>query len=923
MKTKYFLFVLAALLMGACTDNEIGNEGGGSGQKPKAGKTAFGFALKDFAKGSVPLSKADGDADDPDLGPLPASVAESTIDSLSIYVFDQNTDTPFDSTTTLFVEEFKLDGLQLVPAGTDKSATIQLSGLGKKKIYFIANAIGQHDMDKLKLGETTEAQLLAMKTNALSKAGQLACPLIMTAIDSVDIKENTGGTDPGTITGNATEITQGAIVTGRTVTLKRIVARFDIENNAESSDLVIESIALNKVYPTALINKVNNFKATQNKEYTYSGDPQLDEQEPFDFTRYPNANTGRVASTFYVYPNLDKGDGSEGESANTDNRFYLTLYGKTKKTGAKVAYNVYMYKNNADTSVDPVIIKPNNQYLIKINDLDPTRLRATITVEDWLVGDTISYEMSLGSIALSCVEFPLTEVTADGSGQLLTIPTARANDNGRPVNVAVDAVSEWELAKGYNAAWIDTTTNIDPADLPVGTLATVLPQTANPYKNDRRGTLVFRNVQRPSIMQTLVVVQKGNAAATVPVAIGKLSSATADYTVVNRAEDGTTTEATATDPTNTLMLPVAGSDPTFLADTEYKDITINVDSCGDMTTSIQQEWSIRVDQIDSTWIHVTEQPALNQHGKSFKFDLLANDTTLTRTGTIRLYDRQDATIYRDLVILQAGKGGTGEIEKVEERAGDGFTDLTEETGDDPQHYDYTLAIPVGKTTDKPYQIKLTTNAAWSIDDLGDTAYRNWLKAYALQGTDKRIMSGTGDAVIEIGTTLNDSATVRTGFVAINLATGKKIIKVTQAASAPVITLDDRHLTSKHIDFPATKADGAAIYEAAQFITNDNWTVAAYEYDTDGTTITTTPATWLTFSNAKAADPAAAITEGSGSTLLRITAAAQTEAGGDGSGAAARSAAVIIKCQNAAHPTDAANTSITLDIYQAGIEATNP
>ncbi|WP_455637795.1 fimbrial protein [Parabacteroides sp.] len=921
MKTKYFLFVLAALLMGACTDNEIGNEGGGSSQKPEAGKTAFGFALKDFAKGSVPLSKADGDADDPDLGPLPASVAESTIDSLSIYVFDQNTDTPFDSTTTIFVEEFKLDGLQLVPAGTDKSATIQLSGLGKKKIYFIANAIGQHDMDKLKLGETTEAQFLAMKTNALSKAGQLACPLIMTAVDSVDIKENTGGTDPGTVTDNTTEITQGAVVTGRTITLKRIVARFDIENNAETSDLVIESIALNKVYPTALINKVNNFKATQNSEYTYSGDPQLDEQEPFDFTRYPNANTGRVASTFYVYPNLDKGDGTDGESANTDNRFYLTLYGKTKKTGAKVAYNVYMYKNNAAPTIDPVIIKPNNQYLIKINDLDPTSLRATITVEDWLIGDTISYEMSLGSIALSCVEFPLTEVTADGSGQLLTIPTARANGNGRPVNVAVDAVSEWELAKGYNAAWIDTTTNIDPANLPVGTLATVLPQTANPYTTDRRGTLVFRNVQRPSIMQTLVVVQKGNAGATTPVAIGKLSS-TGDYKVVNRPTDGTTDAVGVTEKADTLML-AGGGTPALLENTEYKDITINVDSCGNTAESIQQEWSIRVDQIDSTWIHVTEQPALNQHGKSFKFDLLANDTTLTRTGTIRLYDRQDATIYRDLVILQAGKGGTGEIEKVEERTGDGFTDLAAATGEDPQHYDYTLAIPVGKTTDKPYQIKLTTNAAWSIDDLGDTAYRNWLKAYALQGTDKRIMSGTGDAVIEIGTTLNDSATVRTGFVAINLATGKKIIKVTQAASAPVITLDDRHLTSKHIDFPATKADDAPIYEAAQFITNDNWTVEAFEYEADGTTITTTPATWLSFSNAKAANPTAGITKGSGSTLLRITADAQIEAGGDGSGAAARSAAVVIKCQNAADPDDADNTSITLDIYQAGIEAVTP
>ena len=89
MKTKYFMFALAALLLAGCSDDEI-DSGDGSGLKPEAGKTAFGFALKDFAKGSVPLSKADPDP----LDKLPASVAESTIDSLSIYVFDQHADTP-------------------------------------------------------------------------------------------------------------------------------------------------------------------------------------------------------------------------------------------------------------------------------------------------------------------------------------------------------------------------------------------------------------------------------------------------------------------------------------------------------------------------------------------------------------------------------------------------------------------------------------------------------------------------------------------------------------------------------------------------------------------------------------------------------------------------------------------------------------
>lgn len=912
MRTKYFIFALAALLMGACTDDESGIDGGGTTVKPESGKTAFGFALKDFAKGNVSLSKADGDK-------LPASIVESTIDSLSIYVFDQHAVTPYDSTTTIFAEEFKVVGDQLTASGTDKLATVQLSGLGKKKIYFVANAIGQHDMDRLKLGETTEAQFLEMKTNTLSTANQLYCPLIMTAIDSVEITDASASTPSD---GGGYTIGQGSAVTGRSIILKRIVSRFDIENNAETSDLVIESVTLNKIHPSALVNKVKNFAATKNSEYIYSADPRLEETEPFDFTRYPNANTGRVESAFYVYPDMDKGNGAEGESADTANRFYLTLYGKTKKTGARVVYNVYMYKDNADITKDPIIVKPNNQYLIKINDLDPTRLKATITVQDWLIGDTISYEMSQGSIKLSCVEFPLTEVTTGGSGQLLTIPTARANANGRPVNIAVEAISEWELTKGYNAAWIDTTTNINPTDLPVGTLATALPQTANPYKIERRGTLVFRNVQRPSIMQTLVVVQKANAAATVPVAIGTLSAAdAATYTVVNRPTDGITNAVGITEKTDTLMLANAGT-PAVLANTAYTGIVINVDSCGTPANSIQQEWGIRIDRIDSTWIHITEQPGLNKHAKSFKFDLLKNDTTLVRTGTIRLYDRQDATIYRDLVITQAGKGATGTIVMEESRTADNFTDLKEETGENPQHYDYTLGIPVNKTTDKPYRIKLTTNAPWSIADLGDTPYRNWLKAYAQQGTEKRIMSGTGDAVIEVGTTLNDSASVRTGFVTINIAGANKVIKITQAASVPVITLDDRHITGNHIDFRAVlNGVETEIAESVQFITNDNWTVTAVENSADGTP-TANPATWLTFSNAKDATNTA-ITKGVGSMLMKIAAAGQTEVGGAGSGAVARSATITIKCEHPVTDGDTDNPTIVLDIYQAGIEPTAP
>nr|WP_129734769.1 BACON domain-containing carbohydrate-binding protein [Parabacteroides goldsteinii] len=896
MKTKYLMFALATLLLGGCTDDEIGGEGGGSGQKPAAGKTAFGFALKDFAKGSVPLSKADGDK-------LPASVAESTLDSLSVYVFNQHADTPYDSTTTIFAEEFKVGGDALTAAGANKVAQIQLSGLGKKKVYFVANAIGQHELDQLKLNVSTEADFLQMKTNLLTTSGQLACPLIMTAVDSVEIKEGTAATVDS---GHDYELTIGSTVTNREIKLKRIVARFDIENQAETSDLVIEGIELNKVHPSALINKVQNFNATKHSEYAYTKDALVETMNKFDFTRYPNANNGRAQSVFYVYPDLNKGDGTTDEGTEAD-RFFLTLYGKTKKTGASVVYNVYMYKDNADRTQDPVIVKPNNQYLIKINDLDPTKLKATISVEDWLIGDTIDYEMSEGTIKLSCVEFPLIDVTP-GPGQQLNIPASRGGAAAAPVNVKVDAISEWRLLKGYNAEWIDTTTNINPANLPVGTLTTVLPQEANPYNKERRGTLVFQNVQRPSIMQTLIVTQKAGAASTVN--IGKLSATdNVNYLVAYRPDGDGTDKVGITEKADTLML-AGGGTPAFLANTAYPDIEIAVDS-----TATTQEWSLSVDRIDSTWISITDGPVLNKQCKTFKVSLAKNDS-VRRTGTIRLYDRQDETIYRDLVVVQEGAAVKATIvTDPTYTPGAGFVALAKK-GDD-QHY--TVTFPKENYTKAPYRIKLTTNGDWRIHDVADTEHRNWLDAYSLNKLDRRVMSGTGDAIIEIGTTANDSASVRTGNVVLTIGNKDYTIEVTKLATTPSITLEDIHVTGNHIDFSSGN-----VAQGVKFICNDNWTVEAVEGT--GAGVTTNKATWLHFSDASD-NTNAEITGGSGSTILRIAADEQTEAGGAGSGAAARSATVTIKCNHKADGTDDpagdTNPTIVLTIYQAGIEATAP
>ena len=907
MKTKLSVLLFAASLgwMTACTD-DLGNDGGNKpvGPTVESGKVLYGFSLKDFGKGSVPMTRADGDK-------LPASVPESKIDSLTVYVFNQNAEAPYDSLQTIFAEEFKV-GDKLVADAANMTSSISLSGTGKKKIYFVANAIEQNELDQLKLGVSTEAQFLQMKTNLLSRADMLACPLIMTAVDSMEVHEKGWG---GATSDYDVEIESA--VAGRTINLKRIVARFDIENNAPKSDFIVESIALNNVRQAARVNKTLNFQATKHSEYAYATDatgtelPLIPTMEEFDFTRYPQANEGRAQSVFYVYPDMNGGTGVDaGDGLETD-RFYLTLYGKTYKTGAKVVYNVYMYKDNADKTADPILIKPNNEYLIRINDLDPTRLNATITVQDWLIGDTVTYEMTDGTVALSCVEFPLTPAVdgQEGTGEVLTIPTDRALAAGvanvgaaaNPVNVKVEAISEWELLKGYNAEWIDTLTNIDPTDLPVGTLTKVLPKQANPYNKDRRGTLVFRNVQRPSIMQTLIVVQEAGADANVR--IGKLAAASADYTVYNR-DDAGVNQVAETEKSDTLLL--AAGDP--FTNVAYTDIEVTVTGTEAANPEYYQEWGVRVDRIDTTWISVTKQPALNEKGTGITFSLAQNDS-VQRKGVIRLYDRQDATIYRNLVIVQDGAEVTGTIVKAEERATDGFTDMADM---DKDNLTASITFPKENCTGaekQPYKLKLTTNGTWKINDVGDTEYRDWLDAYSLNKANERVMSGKGDAEIEIGTTANDSAIVRNGQVEILVGATLYTIDITKNASDPAIALDDIHVTDNHIDFAAT----GDVSQAIKFITNDRWTVTAVENNADGTA-STTAADWLKFYNAKATNPDAEITAGSGSTLLRIAATEQDNSTGD---AAPRSATVTITCEATA--ADGTHPTLVLTVYQAGLK----
>lgn len=84
------------------------------------------------------------------------------------------------------------------------------------------------------------------------------------------------------------------------ITLRRIVARFDIENNVTKSNLTIQAVSLAR-------GRVNGTLWGANRTVVAKDaiSPLLTTYQSVDFTKIPGANTGITESALYTYPNLD------------------------------------------------------------------------------------------------------------------------------------------------------------------------------------------------------------------------------------------------------------------------------------------------------------------------------------------------------------------------------------------------------------------------------------------------------------------------------------------------------------------------------------------------------------------------------------------------------------------------------------------
>lgn len=453
MKKRTFIMAVIAALFTACTSQvdvpeEENSHLSGDRQEVK-------FTLSGFAGGEVPYTKAT----------TPAYGDESKIERLDIYVFSR----PLNGGDYTFEEVFT--DVTLHGSGNDKTATIGVLGKDFKCFYALANA----DFTGLKTlvpGVTTSDEFMLLQTNELDAATKesLTCPLFMIGRES-DIYMNP-------YDGTAVQIT-----------LKRRVARFDIENDARLTDFYLKYVTLNNINKAAVLADNNAYVAsTDPKPYVWG--------DKIQYNLRNNANTGIVNSLFYLYP-------QKGQSI-ADGGAFITVEGEVGEypDNAKVTFKV-PFINKA--TGNPIDIKANTRYVIKINAATTSEIDATINTLEWNPATSVEEDMDAGTLQLT-----------DNAGTPLTSDELILDDgtpNQKFETFYVKATSKWEFAES-TPSWVQITDKEINGKEVCTRFNLTVPK--NQHAAPRNAVITLRNVLRPSVTQSFVIRQTGGTPDTYP-----------------------------------------------------------------------------------------------------------------------------------------------------------------------------------------------------------------------------------------------------------------------------------------------------------------------------------------------------------------------------------------------------------------------
>lgn len=450
MKKRTFIMAVIAALFTACTSQvdvpeEENSHLSGDRQEVK-------FTLSGFAGGEVPYTRAT----------TPAYGDESKIERLDIYVFGDNNKGNY-----VFEEVFT--DVTLHGSGNDKTVTIGVMGKNRKLFYALANA----DFTSLKTlapGITTETDFRVLLTDELDASTNelLTCPLFMIGDKNVDMNPYDG--------------------TAVQITLKRRVARFDIENDARQTNFYLKNVTLNNINKAAILYGDSYVASTDLKPYVWGNKIQYNLRN--------NANTGIVNSLFYLYPQL-------GQSI-ADGGAFITVEGEVGEypDNAKVTFKVPFI--NKSTS-NPIDIKANTRYVIKINAATTSGIDATINTLEWNTATSVEEDMDAGTLQLT-----------DNTGTPLTSDELLLDDgtpDAKNETFYVKATSKWEFAEG-TPSWVQITDKkIDGKEVCTSFELTV---PKNQHAASRNAVITLRNVLRPSVTQSFVIRQAAGTPDTYP-----------------------------------------------------------------------------------------------------------------------------------------------------------------------------------------------------------------------------------------------------------------------------------------------------------------------------------------------------------------------------------------------------------------------
>ena len=365
MKKTYLMLLLALAGLGSSCTNEDGTEDVTPSGDP--GEIQLVFS---------------GSGEEEEYTKAIASDSENKISKLDVYLFGAASASTNDADYH-YIETWKMTNAApgakqfiLQPSGSSWTASIkpgELKGLPYLTLVCVAN------QDKLFDADGNDFAALDVVT---TDAGTGAITAPGTTLDAFKAAYTAKMADPAAdfiktplaMTGTGTTKISGS-VSKVAITLKRIVARFDIDNTTATSQLTIEKVSMGKGRSNGSLFGATLTDAAAGDLVTY---------KDVDFTG-ENANQGTLESAIYVYPNIP-GDES-----------FLIIKGKYKSpsTGEQIAvtYNIPVVKTPADAKPDDpanyIAINANSRYKLRITDVTESNIYSTFEVEDWTSGGGI------------------------------------------------------------------------------------------------------------------------------------------------------------------------------------------------------------------------------------------------------------------------------------------------------------------------------------------------------------------------------------------------------------------------------------------------------------------------------------------------------------------------------------------------------